>query len=1073
MSKLNYSALVSAAILAVFLSPGCSRQARKARYIGKADRYFEAGQYDAAEVEYLNAARIDQKDPHVIGRLGVLYFNEGLVQKSYAFLTAGKQLAPDDLEVRMDMGLYYLALGKTEAARDEALYILQRNPNSEDAPLLLAESAAQIRDMEAVQQRLEQLPASVQTGAPVLVALGNLQVRQKRYAEAEALFQRALHANPLYANACTGLAALYWQENDLAKAAEFFAKAADLSSLRSAKRLQFAQFKIQTGDPAGGRKILEDISQKAPDLLAPNMLLAKLDEREGKFDEAEAAVGKVLARDPLYPDAMAFSGRLKLAKNKPAEAVTIFERARSFFPRNPALEYELAEAYLGTGATDKAVTVLSSILTLAPDFAEAWIALARIDIQKGDMLGTIAVLKPLVQRRPEVVQARLLLANAYFGNGDLEDALALYRQFAQAAPKDPQPLTLVGTVLVQQNKAAEARAAFEQALKLDPTYPAALEQLARLDLMEKRYADALGLLEGRIAKDPSQAQNYLLLARTYLAQGDMQRAEVALKKTIELQPDSTQGYLLLAALYITTKQDKQALAALQKVVAENPRDAKTLMLMGMIEFQQKDYAAARASYEKALVADPNLGNALNNLAYIYSEYFGEQDKALDMVQQARKLLPNAPEVADTMGWILYKKRQFAWALSLLKEAEAGLPDEAEVQYHLGMIQYILGQESAARATLERALGSGGSFPWADQARERLSVLATDVATAGPPERAALEKYVAGHGDDPIALTRLAALYERDGAVDKAIAACEAAVKADPNAVTALAELARLYAARGENAKAFELAKSAHNLASDDPGVSHILGLLAYRTGDYTWAASLLEDTASRKPNDPEVLFDLGQAEYSLGRVDEAEGDMRRAIAADAGFAHAAMARQFLGFVELPDHPRQAVAAVTEADRVLAAQLDDVPSLMVRGTVLEENGDSAGAIRTFETVLAHFPKFTPAEKKLVFLYAAHPGDEQKAFQAALQAREAFPDDEPVAKACGIIEYRHGDFRSAEELLGKASASVADDGEVLFYLGMAQYHLKEKNSKDNLERALGLKLPEDLAAEARRTLALLKP
>src|ERR1017187_1011847 len=153
MSKLKYSALLSAAIFAVLLFPGCSRQARKARYIGKADRDFEAGQYDAAEVEYLNAARIDQKDPHVVGRLGIIYFEEGLVQRSFNLLTAAERLAHDDLEVRKDVGLYLLALGKTEAARDEAMYILQRDPSSGDAPLLLAESATQAKDIDAARRR--------------------------------------------------------------------------------------------------------------------------------------------------------------------------------------------------------------------------------------------------------------------------------------------------------------------------------------------------------------------------------------------------------------------------------------------------------------------------------------------------------------------------------------------------------------------------------------------------------------------------------------------------------------------------------------------------------------------------------------------------------------------------------------------------------------------------------------------------------------------------------------------------------------------------------------------------------
>jgi Tfp pilus assembly protein PilF len=62
-----------AAGLAVVVFGGCSAQARKARAIAQGDRYFAAGQYDAAEIDYQNALRIDQGSAQALRRLGVIY----------------------------------------------------------------------------------------------------------------------------------------------------------------------------------------------------------------------------------------------------------------------------------------------------------------------------------------------------------------------------------------------------------------------------------------------------------------------------------------------------------------------------------------------------------------------------------------------------------------------------------------------------------------------------------------------------------------------------------------------------------------------------------------------------------------------------------------------------------------------------------------------------------------------------------------------------------------------------------------------------------------------------------------
>jgi len=1068
LPKVRLSLILVAIGILGLACAGCSPLARKARALSRADRYFDAGQYDAAEIEYLNALRIDPKNPQAIGRLGVIYFDQGREGKALPFLMAGRKLQPENLEVRLEFGLYLLAFTRFQEARDEANFILDHDPLHRDAPLLLAEAAVRPKEIEDARQRLGRLPAPVQDSAPVLVALGTLDFRQHKFQEAEILFKRALAADPKNSSAYTALGALYWAKNDAPDADRAFANAAGLSSARSAKRLQYAQFKIQTGNRDAGRQILVDIVQKAPDFLPASMLLAEMDEQEKKFDESAASVARVLARDPRHPDALLLSGRLWLAKGKPERAVAGLEYARKLFPNYPQIEYELAQAYLAEGATEKAANYLSLAVTQAPDFLEAVFALVDIDMHKGDMGAAVGLLKPLIQTHPELTKARYLLASAYVGQNDPVAAIGVYRQIAEGLPQDPQPHLLTGVVFLQQNEWGEARSEFERALEMAPDYAQALEQLTNLDLGEKRYSPALQRIESRIAKNPASGNLQILLARVYLGQRDMVHAEAALQKAIQLKADSPMAYFLLGELYYTTNQDSKALTDLQEAVAKNPKDTQALMLIGTIEDREKDYAASKAAYEKVLASDPDFSPALNNLAYLYSEKLGDIDKAFEMAQKARKLLPNEPHVADTLGWILYKRHQYPWALSLLMESGNVIGADPEMQFHLGMAQYMLGDEPSARISFSRALEANKDFPGIDQAKERLSALKIDVQTAGPAERSVLEKAVADRPDDPVVLSRLVAVYEREGSVDKAIAVCEAEMRANPKYAPAITLLAKLYYSKGEIAKGFELAKAAHNLAPDNPGAAQVLGRLAFAMHNYPWALSLLKEAAAKHPNDPDVLFDLAQALYSLGGVSDAAAAMRNALVLNAKFGRAAEAAGFLDLVALEDDPARALSEADRVEKILKAEPENVSALMAMGEVFEQRGNPVAAIQEYEKALGHYPDLTPAEKRLIVLYAKDAANDLKGFELATKVREAFPDDAQVAKACGIIVYRHGEYRRAESLLEDGANQLNGDGEVVFYLGMAQYRLKDKASKATLQRALGMHLRADLEGEARRVL-----
>jgi tetratricopeptide (TPR) repeat protein len=298
------------------------------------------------------------------------------------------------------------------------------------------------------------------------------------------------------------------------------------------------------------------------------------------------------------------------------------------------------------------------------------------------------------------------------------------------------------------------------------------------------------------------------------------------------------------------------------------------------------------------------------------------------------------------------------------------------------------------------------------------------------------------------------------------------LKSNPKNVRALVESARIYSAQpAQLAKAFELAKSAYKLAPEDPQIGLMFGRLAYASGEYKLALNLLQEAARQLPGDPEVSFDLGQADYSGGLVTEAVAQLQKALQSGPGFSHAAKAREFLSLIAIAAKPTPDASA--QVEQGLKSDPTFAPALMAQGAIFEQKGDARGAIQSYEKVLGQYPDFVPAKRQLTILYAQGGGNDKNASDIGIKALQAFPDDAQLAKALGIIDYRLGDFASSERFLKQSAPKLGGDGQLLYYLGMDQYQLKQSgDSKKSLTQALMLKLDDKQAGEAKRVLGELK-
>lgn len=1115
MIKLQrYFPAILVCTLLVATGAGCTKQLKKSRHLSKGNRAFQAQQYDQAEIEYLNVLKVAPEDPVAISRLATIYSEEGRVGRAFPFLMKACELVTNDMELHLKLGNFYLAAGKLKEARDEASLVLDRMPRHPEAPVLLVATVTNRNDAEAMRQRLAKLSAQIGDTAPVQLALGFLYFRDGNTNAGAAAFQKAQSLDPKSSAAYSALATLYLVQRDLKQAEAAFKTAAELSPVRSSRRLSYADFMIASGNLDAGRQFLGEITKAAPDYVPAWLRQADLALAEKNYTNCASFLNQALSRDSGNYDALLLKGRLLLAQEQAPQALAELGRTATAYERSPQVHYQLALAHLLNNDAAKALTSVNRAVTLNTNFAEAILLQARLNLRKGEPAAAVAALTRLINQQPQIAQAHLLLASAYLAQKKTTDALEVYRRITELFPKNPQVPMLMGMVLSQQKKPADARQAFEKSLEIAPDFLPALEQIINLDLAAKQYATALSRAQKQIEKDPKAALPHLLLAQVHLAraaglvqqenekspgavkrkqladvptaQGDVVQAEKALQHALELEPGLAPAYMMLAQLYVAANRHPQALDRLASLLARTNdvnSQVTALMQVAVIHEGLKDFAAARDAYEKLLAVNPRFTPALNNLAYLYSEHLDDNDKAYAMAEKARQLQPSEPHTADTLGWILYKRGEYTRALGLLDEAAAALPAESEIQLHLGLTHYMMGEEEPARVALQQAVESPRDFPGKEEASRRLALLAMDVKTADAAALADLEKRLREEPKDPIVAARLAALYERDGATDKAAKTYETALKYNPQNAPVMLRLAQLYSRLNDPRKALELAKDAHALLPEDASISLLYGRLLYQQRDYKPALNLIQDAARKLPNEPGLLYDLAWAHYSAGRVPEAEAAMQGVLRAGAAFPKLDDATRFVAMVAAAKGPAQAKAAAAQAQKILAAEPGYIPAIMVSALLQEQQGDFAGARQLYEKVLAADPLFVPATRQLAVLYVRHLNDDPKAYELAVKAREAFPDDPEVARTLGVLACRRGDYSRAAQLLAQSAQKLTSDGELLYYLGIAQYQLSKtaagqqkaayrKESTNALQRALALNLPAKLAEDARKVLAELK-
>jgi tetratricopeptide (TPR) repeat protein len=396
-------------------------------------------------------------------------------------------------------------------------------------------------------------------------------------------------------------------------------------------------------------------------------------------------------------------GRLLLAQNKVQEGIASLQKAVADSADSAKAYYYLAMAYQQAGNTGQERAALYEALKVSPDLPIALHALAGLELSQGHIEAAAQYANGLVQKFPTDPTYRLLLGEALAREGQMRKAEEQFAVAKQMSPNDPSLQLAFAQIYAAQKKWSEAQSELEAALKFNPHNPAALALLVDTLTARNQTAAARSHVQQYVEAYPNDSNGYALLGSLSFLSQDYSAAQQEFSRSIQLDPKNVQAHLRLGKVYEVTGKSDAAIQQYQNALDLQPDMVALATMIGNLYLEQKDFNTASKYYQRALDIDPNFAIANANLAWVDAEAGKNLDVALGRAQKAQSLAPNMPTITDTLGWIMYKKGDYAGAVPLLQQCVSKVPTSSKFHYHLGMTLVAAGQTSKGKEQLETAI----------------------------------------------------------------------------------------------------------------------------------------------------------------------------------------------------------------------------------------------------------------------------------------------------------------------------------------------------------------------------------
>jgi uncharacterized protein (TIGR02996 family) len=650
----------------------------------------QLNQRDAALADAEMAVKLAPASENAVALLASIYRQGNDAPRAVALLKTTLEKVPAATELRQVLSLLYLSLGDKTGAETEMRKIIELTPGDARARYSLAiflSGEKRLDDAEAVLKAA--IAAAPDSDDAKLVYADFLTVQREPKLGVAAL-EGFIHDAPDNYDLQLGLGALQQRTGDAAKAIEVY------------------------------QKVIASAGTRPQGLTARNRVAA-LYAMEHKNEAALKLVQEVLAENPRDNDALLLRGNLSMQGNDPAAAIGDLRAVLRDQPDAVPVMRALARAHLANHEAALAEETLQRAVALSPVDPDVRVELTQMLVQTGKSEQALPLIEQTVRDNPTHVQAREMLVRLYLARADYPAARVAAEDLKTLTPTQAAGFYLAGIAAQSEKRVADAQASFEKALQLQPDAADALAALARLHVSSGHPERARAVVEQVLASSPNNFAARNLLGELHLASKELGPAQEEFSKVVATAPEWPLGWRNLALTRQAANDRAGAVATLEKAVQKTNWDFSLVADLAALYERNQEFGKAIAIYEEMVAKRPGVEAAENNLAMLLVTYRKDQ-KSLDRAHQLSDRFAHSSNAAllDTHGWVLYRRGQYAEALSVLERAHQIAPQALVVQFHLGMAQYKSGQSAQARENLQAALQGKSGFAGAEEARAVLA-----------------------------------------------------------------------------------------------------------------------------------------------------------------------------------------------------------------------------------------------------------------------------------------------------------------------------------------------------------------
>jgi tetratricopeptide (TPR) repeat protein len=335
--------------------------------------------------------------------------------------------------------------------------------------------------------------------------------------------------------------------------------------------------------------------------------------KQKRWEEAIRHFDRALKIQPHSAEAYGHRGLALARMGRLDDAIASLEKALEIYPKSEHAHNNLGIAYRKRDP-EKALGHLRQAVALAPEFAEAWINLGAVLLERKQPEDARKAFDTALRLEPGSAVTLFRLGSVRLEHGDLDQAVAEFDAALRIDPTHADAHNSLGVARLRQGNPAGALVEFETALRLEPQHADAHSNLALALMRTGKLPQATAEFEQALRLNPRHADAHASLGALLAQSGRLDEAVPHFRAAVEADPENVVARNNLGAALLQQGDPAGAIEQLSAAIQANPANADAQSNLGVALLQQGRVPEAAEHLRLAVRAAPEHKNAREQLA---------------------------------------------------------------------------------------------------------------------------------------------------------------------------------------------------------------------------------------------------------------------------------------------------------------------------------------------------------------------------------------------------------------------------------------------------------------------------